>query len=217
MMPGPHSPFQSWALSTRPRCSYCVLSCMIGRRKTASGLYHRTNARSSLLTARLPQNIDAATIRGGSAHQAPHWGYASPKRLRGRRRIRRRRRVRGDVPIRNQGLAAAAEPRRCEHPWVFHGHYGACPESVLTGARWGLVRRKVYDVVAPILDAGDVRREGVHAGRDGHAHAVDWMEDRRYQTYTRLGVGVHDCGAGVSTIYITEPRCLLSGEWMSET
>ena len=76
----------------------------------------------------------------------------------------------------------------------------------------GFLRTKVYDVVAPVLDAGDVRREGVHAGRDDRADAVHGMEDRGCQADARLGVGVHDRGAGVSTIYITEPRCLVFGE-----
>ena len=75
---------------------------------------------------------------------------------------------------------------------------------------------KVYDV-ATVLDAGHVRRKGVHAERDDRANTVHGMEDRGCQADTRLGVGVHDRGAGVSKVYIIEPLLFPVSKWVSAT
>ena len=53
---------------------------------------------------------------------------------------------------------------------------------------------KVYDV-ATVLDAGHVRRKGVHAERDDRANTVHGMEDRGCQADTWLGVGLRDRGS----------------------
>ena len=61
---------------------------------------------------------------------------------------RRHRRLHGEVPIRDQGLAAAAEPRRWEHAQVLYGYPCTSPvfRSPFLGAfELGLVMG-IYDL-----------------------------------------------------------------------
>ena len=92
-----------------------------------------------------------------------------------------------DIPVRGQGLAPAAQPRRCEQSRVFHGYHGA-HSPACTGHPY--ISNARYDDCY-LLDDGYVRCEGANRGRVDGAHVIHGMEDRRGSEDAWIDTGLH--------------------------